>query len=323
VTGTGEDVTKTTSFTLTVSSSSATFNFSLSNDGNKSVTQGQSIVSNITATLSSGSSQAVSFSTAGLPTGATASYSTSTSCTPTCSRILNIATINSTPVGTYTITVTGAGGEVNKSTSFSLTVTSTTSTAITSPSQGTTFRPGQTVTATGSGINLVWDIDLIGDGLPSFKTGTGSSITFTVPASATSSQLVRIILTGSGQTEITISLRAIRHLRLRSISLSATGNKSVTAGSSVILQLTTLVSGSTQHRILSRDYRQNNSFVFSGQLQPSALFTCAINIGASTPAVALISHGNGRDAKTTAFGLTVGAPTSLAQLTLTCKTTRQ
>jgi hypothetical protein len=56
--------------------------------------------------------------------------------------------------------------------------------------------PGQIVTATGSGTNLSWDIDRIGDGLPSFKTGTGSSITFTVPADANSSQIIRINLTG-------------------------------------------------------------------------------------------------------------------------------
>ena len=94
--------------------------------------------------------------------------------------------------------MTGAGGGVNKTTSFTLTVTSTASTTLTSPAQGTTFSPGQTVTATGSGTNLTWDIDLIGDGLASFKTGTGSSITFTVPANANSSQLVRIILSGGG-----------------------------------------------------------------------------------------------------------------------------
>src|SRR4029453_16050671 len=104
------------SFTLTVNAS--VFNFSLSNDGNKSVTQGQAVASTITATLSSESSQAVSFSTTGLPTGATASYTTSTSCNPTCSRTLNISTAASTPTGTNTITVTATGGGVTKTTSF-------------------------------------------------------------------------------------------------------------------------------------------------------------------------------------------------------------
>jgi Concanavalin A-like lectin/glucanases superfamily len=186
--------------------SSAAFNFSLSNGGNQSVTQGQSVASTITASLSSGSSKAVSFSTAGLPAGATASYTTSTSCNPTCSRTLNIATAASTPAGTYTVSVTGAGGGVTKTTSFSLSVTAAASTpvtsgasvAITSPAQGTTLTPGQTVTATGSGTNLSWYVDRWLDGLPSFKTGTGSSITFTVPVNTTSGQIIRITLTGSG-----------------------------------------------------------------------------------------------------------------------------
>src|SRR5262245_17150073 len=134
VTGTGGSVTKTTSFTLTVNA--AAFDFSVSNDGNKSVTPGQSIASTITATLSSGLSQAVSFSTAGLPSGATASYTTSNSCTPTCSRTLNIATAVSTPAGNSTITVTGSGGGVTKTTNFTLTVNSLTGSPPSSPPSG-------------------------------------------------------------------------------------------------------------------------------------------------------------------------------------------
>ena len=155
VTGTGGGVTKTTSFTLTVNSSAPTFNFSLSNDGNKSVTQGQSIASNITATLSTGTSQAVAFSTAGLPTGATASYSTSASCNPTCSRTLNIATATSTPTGTYTITVTGTGGGVTKTTSFTLTVNSPTGSPP-SPPSGNSISTNIANGAVLSGSSVVW-----------------------------------------------------------------------------------------------------------------------------------------------------------------------
>ena len=102
-----------------------TFDFSLTNGGNKSVTQGQSATNTITATLTAGSPQGVSFSTSGLPTGATASFTTSPSCNPTCSRTLNIATATSTPAGTSTITVTGTGGGVTRTTTFTLTVNST------------------------------------------------------------------------------------------------------------------------------------------------------------------------------------------------------
>jgi hypothetical protein len=96
---------------------SAIVEFSLINGGNKSVTQGQSVTNTITGTLSSECVQAVSLSTSGLPSGA----ATSASCNPT-SRALNIAAIAATPAGTYTITVTGGGGEVKTTTSFALTM---------------------------------------------------------------------------------------------------------------------------------------------------------------------------------------------------------
>jgi len=75
---------------------SSLFDFSLSNTGNKSVTQGSLVTNFITALLSSGTTQAVSFSTSGLPTGATPSYS-QTSCNPSCTTNLSIITTSSTP----------------------------------------------------------------------------------------------------------------------------------------------------------------------------------------------------------------------------------
>ena len=115
----------------TTPGASSTFNFSLAHGGNKSVTRGQSISNIITATLTSGSSQSISFSTTGLPSGATASYASSTSCNPTCSRTLNINTLSSTPTGTFPITVMGIGGGLTRTVAFNLTVsaagTSTTS----------------------------------------------------------------------------------------------------------------------------------------------------------------------------------------------------
>src|SRR5205814_1593705 len=73
VTGDGGGVQRTTTFTLTVTA--ASFDFSLANGGDKSVTRGSSVTNTITATLVSGTSQSVSFSAAGLPSGATASFS--------------------------------------------------------------------------------------------------------------------------------------------------------------------------------------------------------------------------------------------------------
>jgi hypothetical protein len=99
------------------------FNFSLSNSMSLSATQGASATNTITASLTSGFAQPVSFSASGLPSGASASFSQKT-CSPTCSSLLTIETAASTPPGSYTITVTGTGGEVTKPTTVSLTVSS-------------------------------------------------------------------------------------------------------------------------------------------------------------------------------------------------------
>jgi hypothetical protein len=100
-----------------------TFDFSLTNGGDKSVTQGQSLTNTITVTLTTGLSQGVSLSTSGLlPSGTTFSFTPSTSCKPTCSLTLNIVTTDSTPAATYTIIVAGTGGGLSRTTSFTLTV---------------------------------------------------------------------------------------------------------------------------------------------------------------------------------------------------------
>jgi hypothetical protein len=99
----------------------APFNFSLANSMSLSATQGSSATNAITANLISGSAELVSFSASGLPSGASASFSQKT-CSPTCSSLLTIETAASTPEGSYAITMTGTGGGVTKTTTFSLTV---------------------------------------------------------------------------------------------------------------------------------------------------------------------------------------------------------
>lgn len=120
----------TTTLTFTVSESvipppppPPPFDFFLSTGGPKTITQGQSITNTITATLTSGSAQPMSFSVVSSPvlTGGTIRFSIA-SCTPTCVSTATITTITSTPAGTYTITVTGTGGEVSHTASFILTV---------------------------------------------------------------------------------------------------------------------------------------------------------------------------------------------------------
>jgi hypothetical protein len=118
ITAVAGGVTHTTTFNLTVSSG---FDFTLSNGGAKSVTQGSNVTNTITATLSSGTTQAVTFSASGLPTGVTAAFAP-TSCSPTCTSTLTLTATAGATVGTTTTTVTGTAGSISHTTTFSLTV---------------------------------------------------------------------------------------------------------------------------------------------------------------------------------------------------------
>jgi hypothetical protein len=97
----------------------APFDYALSNSGNITVALAASGSNAITATLVSGSSESVAFSVAGLPAGATASFDVA-ACEPTCASNLYIAASETTPLGTYPITITGA--PLDRSTMFNLIV---------------------------------------------------------------------------------------------------------------------------------------------------------------------------------------------------------
>ena len=96
------------------------FDFALSNGGNKTLTRGGSVTNSLTASLVSGTAQAVSFSVSGLPSGVTASFSPS-SCTPACTTTLNLSASASAALGTAGLTVTAAGAGISRTSAFTLT----------------------------------------------------------------------------------------------------------------------------------------------------------------------------------------------------------
>lgn len=98
----------------------APFDYALGNSGNIAVALGASGSSTITATLVSGTTESVSFSAAGLPDGATAFFDVG-ACDPTCTSMLSLTASETTPLGTYPITITGA--PLGRSTMLNLTVT--------------------------------------------------------------------------------------------------------------------------------------------------------------------------------------------------------
>jgi len=123
ITGASGSLTHSATYSLTVTAVPPPSGFSISlNPTSGTVPQGQSTTSTVTATLTSGISQAVSFSASGLPFATTVSFSP-TSCTPTCGSTLTISTSTNTPPGTYPITVSGTSGSLSHSATYSLTVT--------------------------------------------------------------------------------------------------------------------------------------------------------------------------------------------------------
>ena len=157
---------QTTSTAITVNVDNPVFDFSLSNAGNRSVVQGSSVTSTITATLVSSPTQSVSFTASGLPAGASASFGP-TSCSPTCNTTITLTASSSTPTGNSTITVTGTGGSVVRTTSFTLTVQSASS-GFTDNFDTNPFSPARWVIQLGNivwdSINLEFDIDEPGSG---------------------------------------------------------------------------------------------------------------------------------------------------------------
>lgn len=115
---------RTTTFTLTPPPPS--FDFSLSDGGARSLAQGSSVSNPITMTLTSGTTQEVSWTVSGLTSGI--SHDLAVSCTPTCLSSLVLTASATATLGTATVTVTGTAGALVRTTSFPLTVTESTPT---------------------------------------------------------------------------------------------------------------------------------------------------------------------------------------------------
>ena len=177
------------------------FDFSLSNSGNKSLTAGSPVTNTISATLTSGSAQAVTFSASGLPVGATASFSSS-SCNPTCSSTLTINTGGSTPAGTSAITVSAAAGGVTRTTSFNLTVSlPTVATPTISPNGGSfTSSVSVTLQTATSGASIYYTTD--------GTAPTQSSIPYTSAMTLTSSAMIKAVAIKSGSNPSAVASAA-------------------------------------------------------------------------------------------------------------------
>ncbi len=246
---------------VTLSSTTASFDFSLSNSGGITVTQAGSGMNTITATLVSGTTQSVSLSCSGLPTGASCSFGTNP-VTPTGSSTLTVSTTGSTPTGSSAITVTGTVGTLSHTTSFTLTVN-----APPPPFDfSLTNSGGITVSQGASGQNTITTTLVSGStqsvslscssGLPTgascgFSPANGnptfsSTLTITTSSSTpTGSSTIAVVGTGGGLTRSTSFTLTVNPATIPSLSVSVSTNKgSYSKGSTVTITVTVTSSGS-------------------------------------------------------------------------------
>ncbi|HXK31964.1 MAG TPA: peptidoglycan-binding protein, partial [Candidatus Paceibacterota bacterium] len=158
---------------LSFTAGTAPLYFSLSRTPTSdTIVQGDSAQTSITATLTSGSADSISFEASNLPTGATATFSP-TSCTLSCTSVLTIDTSNSTPVSSKTITIKAIGGPTTKSTTFYLKVTAASEETTTKPSVTTNAATSITNTSAilNGKINSIGSSSVLEKG---FDWGTGS-----------------------------------------------------------------------------------------------------------------------------------------------------
>jgi hypothetical protein len=90
----------------------------------QTVSQGDSAPYTISLTSLNGFNSPVTLSVSGLPTGATGIFNPNP-VTPSNSSILTINTSKTTPTGNYTLTITGAGGEITHQTTVALNIAAT------------------------------------------------------------------------------------------------------------------------------------------------------------------------------------------------------
>jgi endoglucanase len=238
VTGAGGGLTRTTPINLTVSQP-ATPDFALSaSPASLTVSRGASGTSTITITRSGGFNSSVALTASGLPTGVTASFSPSSA--TGASSVLTLTASSAATLGAATITVSGTGGGLTRTTPVGLTVSDAQAPdfALSASPASLTVNRGasgtSTITITRSG-GFNSSVALTASGLPtgvtasfspSSATGASSVLTLSVSSAATlGAATITVSGTGGGLTRTTpVSL---------TVGEGGTGNGGVTVTAAV------------------------------------------------------------------------------------------
>jgi Polysaccharide deacetylase/Carbohydrate binding domain len=201
------------------------FSFSVSNAGDRTVAQGASTSTSVTATLVSGTTQVVSFGISGLPSGVTSGFSQG-SCSPTCSTTLTLTASATAATGTYPITVSGTSGTTTKTSSLNLTVVPPPPPFAFSMSNG-----GDRTVTQGASTSTSITTTLI--------SGTTAAVSFTV-----SSSLPNGVTAGFSQNSCsptcstTLTLTASASAATGTVPVTVTGSANGTATSTTSFNLT-------------------------------------------------------------------------------------
>jgi Concanavalin A-like lectin/glucanases superfamily/Chitobiase/beta-hexosaminidase C-terminal domain len=294
-----------------VAGSKEVYDFSLRRPGELTVAQGAVAATSINASLLAGTPRFVSFSVSGLPRNVSGSFST-TSCSPSCSTILTVKADSNSDPGTYSITVTAKGGRAQQRTSFKLTIVqptvSTVATPTITPSGGSFTGPvSVSLQNATSGASIYYTTD--------GSTPTQSSRLYVGAMTLTDSAVVKAKAFKSGHNPSGEANASFKVNRPFDFSLSNSGDKSVTAGSSVTNSISaTLASGTTQPVTFSVSGLPSGATASfsSNSCSPSCSSTLTISTNGSTPAgssTITVTTSGGGVTKTTQFNLGVGLPT--------------
>ncbi|HVT12211.1 MAG TPA: protease pro-enzyme activation domain-containing protein [Fimbriimonadaceae bacterium] len=295
----------TTTVTLTVSVPN--FTIAAAPSG-QTVQQGSSATYTVTTTAVNSFSGAIALSVTGLPTGAAATFNPTSINSSGSSTLTVTTTSGTTPAGAYTLTIKGISGQLNHTTTVTLTVNVPDFSIAVSPSSQSVIRPAAaTYTVTTTALNsFSGSIALTVTGLP-----TGTTATFN-PTS----------ITGSGTSTLTVTPGANTPAGTYTLTVKGTsGSLSHTSTATFVVTIpdfTISATPSTQNVI------QGNSVNYTVTTTAQNTFSGTVALtatGLPTGATATFSPTSISGAGTSTLTISTGPTTPGGTYTITIKGT--